>query len=146
MSSECRRLHPRLVELADCNLAGAERSAVEAHVADCADCRRELESLRADSALLRSQPEPPVPAGLEPGVMRAVRSSARPVRRPALQLVLVRAGAVALFALGLLLGVGLGLGITGGLRPEYPAGRHGVDSARRVLAAEFPDYSEEIPW
>ncbi|MFO7649730.1 MAG: zf-HC2 domain-containing protein [bacterium] len=146
MSSECRRLHPRLVELADGNLAGAEQSAVEAHVAACPDCRRELESLRADTALLRSLPEPPVPDGLEPGVMWAVRSSARPVRRPALQLVFVRAGAVALFALGLLLGVGVGLGITGGLRSDYPAGRPGGASTRGALAAEFPGFDEEIPW
>jgi anti-sigma factor RsiW len=135
-----------LVDLADGTLPDAERAAAEAHLAACPDCGRELECLRADSALLRSLPEPPVPAGLEVGVMRAVRSSARPVRRPAMQLVLARAGAVALFALGLLLGVGVGLGITGGLRPEYPAGRPGVESPRRVLAAEYPEFSEEMPW
>ncbi len=146
MNSECRRLHPRLVELADGTLPDAERSAVEAHVAACPDCRRELECLRADSALLRSLPEPPVPDGLEAGVMRAVRLAARPVRRQALQLVLVRAGAVALFATGLALGVGVGLGITGGLRPDYQAGRPGGTPARGALAAEFPGFDEEIPW
>lgn len=146
MNSGCRRLHPRLVELADGNLPESTRAAVEAHAAACPDCHRELELLLADSALLRSLPEPSVPDGLEPGVMRAVRLGARPVRRQTLQLVLVRAGAVALFAFGVLLGIGMGLGITGGLRPEYPAGRPGAESPHRVLAADFPGFDEEIPW
>jgi len=145
MSKDCGRLRTRLVELADGTLPESERAAFEAHVAACPDCGRELALLRAETALLRSLPEPSVPDGLEPGVMQCVRRSARPMRRPAMQFVLVRAGAVALFVLGLLLGVGVGLGITGGLRPEYPAGRPGAESTRRVLAAEFPEFSEEIP-
>jgi hypothetical protein len=65
---------------------------------------------------------------------------------PAMQLVLVRAGAVALFALGLLLGVGVGLGITGGLRSDYPAGQPSGASTRGALAAEFPEFDEDVPW
>jgi anti-sigma factor RsiW len=146
MSRECRRLKSRLVQLADGTLSGGERAAVEAHVAACTSCASELELMRADTDLLRSLPGPFAPDGLEPGVMRSVRAVARSARRPTMQLVLVRAGAVALFAFGVLLGVGMGLGITGGLRPEYPAGRPNSEPTRRVIAAEFPEFDEEIPW
>jgi hypothetical protein len=78
--------------------------------------------------------------------MRRVRAVARPQRPRLARLVLVRAGAVALFAFGVLLGVGVGLGITGGLRPEYPAGRPSAEPPRHVVAAKFPEFDEEIPW
>ena len=43
------------------SLAGAERQAVEQHLASCAACRRELEQLRGDAALLALSATGPAP-------------------------------------------------------------------------------------
>ena len=59
---------------------GADRARVLDHVADCADCRRELErqSAIADGLLLLA-PEQEPPAGFELGVLRTIQP--RPVKR-----------------------------------------------------------------
>lgn len=146
MNRECRRARARLVELADGNLAESVSAELRRHLDTCPDCLRELEALREETGLLRAQAEPEPPDGLAAGIMRRVRAAGRAEPRPLARLVLLRAGAVALFAVGLLLGIGLGLGITGGLPPHYPAGRPGTDSPSRAFAAEFTDLNEEIPW
>ncbi len=146
MNRECRRVRARLVELADGNPAESVSAELRRHLDTCPDCARELETLREETGLLRGLAEPEPPDGLEAGIMRRVRAAGRAEPRPLARLVLVRAGAVALFALGLLLGVGVGLGLTGDLPPHYPAGRPGAGSPSRAFAAEFTDFSEEIPW
>lgn len=50
--------HALLSALLDDELAPVERSAVEGHLAGCADCRARLESLRATAALIRALPDP----------------------------------------------------------------------------------------
>jgi hypothetical protein len=77
------------------------------HVADCADCRRELErrSAIADELLVLA-PEQEPPAGFELSVLRAIQppSSKRRVRRGGLALVAAATAAAAITAGGMLLG------------------------------------------
>jgi len=56
-SLECRRYQPLLASVADGAPTEAERAAVEAHLAGCEDCRRQLAALRA--ALAAAEEEPP---------------------------------------------------------------------------------------
>jgi anti-sigma factor RsiW len=44
-------------------LTGAERGRIEAHLQDCAECRAELEDLRAVSGLVKGLPQKPLPTG-----------------------------------------------------------------------------------
>jgi Putative zinc-finger len=79
MNHECHRVEPMLDDLADGQLTAAERRRVEAHLATCAGCRRQLASLEAlleqVDALPRSLPPG---ADLWPAV--AARLTARPRR------------------------------------------------------------------
>jgi anti-sigma-K factor RskA len=68
-------------------LQGEDRAALEKHLEGCADCRRELDSLRGDMSLLAlsvSGPHPPTRARqrLMNAVAREPRFSAVPARRP----------------------------------------------------------------
>ncbi|MBI5242827.1 MAG: zf-HC2 domain-containing protein [Elusimicrobia bacterium] len=54
----------RLSEYLDGALADADRKAVDEHLAACADCRAELESLRSVSRLVAGLPKQPLPAGV----------------------------------------------------------------------------------
>jgi anti-sigma factor RsiW len=104
-------------------LADHERDAFEAHLADCASCRDELERLRpAAQALPRSVDPLQAPAGLKASLMEAVREEGgeapavnRPRRR--LRLSLPRLSP-ALAALLLALGVGAGFGLAGVLEGD----------------------------
>jgi anti-sigma-K factor RskA len=63
-------------------LSGDERSALEKHLQECASCRRELESLRGDAALLAlSASGPKPPAHARQRFMTAI--TAEPRRKPA---------------------------------------------------------------
>ena len=66
--------HPRdlLSAYLDGEVTGAERAAVEAHLAGCPACREHLLSLRALASAVRDQPVPPVPEGLEERIGRRV--------------------------------------------------------------------------
>jgi anti-sigma factor RsiW len=54
----------RLSEYLERDLPPEQRVGVDAHLAECGECRRELEELRAMVALLRGLPEPELPAGI----------------------------------------------------------------------------------
>lgn len=60
----CARVDGRLSALLDDALGAREQAAVTAHVAGCASCRTELESLRVTRALLRGAPVRTLPPGL----------------------------------------------------------------------------------
>src|SRR5262249_49133855 len=66
--------------LVDDALVPAERAAVETHLATCADCRRELERLRATVALLQGMERPRAPVGFVDRVVAAVRPEPWPRR------------------------------------------------------------------
>jgi anti-sigma-K factor RskA len=68
-------------------LEGSERTALEAHLETCAACRRELDALRADSALLALTASPAVPSAkarqrLLDAVAKEPRRAPSPQARP----------------------------------------------------------------
>jgi anti-sigma factor RsiW len=52
----CHDAREQLTALLDDALAAPERAVVDAHLASCAECRRELEQLRATVALIACRP------------------------------------------------------------------------------------------
>lgn len=104
--ARCDETRELLSELALGIADGAERARVLDHVAECADCRRELErqSALADG-LLTLAPEEEPPPGFELGVLRSIRPSVprrAPIRRR-LAFVAAVAAAIAVTAGGMLL-------------------------------------------
>jgi hypothetical protein len=69
----CHESRERLSELLDEVLPARERAEVEAHLAGCAECRRELERLRATVSLLQRVEPMRAPAGFVGRVMAAAR-------------------------------------------------------------------------
>jgi hypothetical protein len=65
----CHDARDRLSARLDDALDAAERHTLDAHLAGCADCRRELEQLRATTALLGRLPSVRAPAGFVDRVM-----------------------------------------------------------------------------
>jgi anti-sigma factor RsiW len=63
-------LGDRASALVDGELSHAERDRALAHLADCADCRAEVESERQLKATIRAQVPPAVPAGLVASLRR----------------------------------------------------------------------------
>lgn len=101
----------QLSALIDDALGAEERRAVEAHLATCAECRRELERLRSTVALLREVEPARAPVGFVDRVLEAARPVSRlrrlfralllpwPVKLPveAAAIVLVAVGVVYVF-------------------------------------------------
>ena len=69
----CHDAREQLSALIDDALGAEERRAVEAHLATCADCRRELERLRDTVALLRAVEPARAPTGFVDRVLEAAR-------------------------------------------------------------------------
>src|SRR3989442_11956456 len=69
----CHESGERLSEPLDEALPARERALVDAHRADCPECRRELERLRATVSLLQRVEPVRAPAGFVDRVMLAVR-------------------------------------------------------------------------
>jgi len=69
----CHDAREQLSALIDDALGAEERSAVEAHLATCAECRRELQRLRGTVALLRAIEPVRAPAGFVDRVLGAAR-------------------------------------------------------------------------
>lgn len=109
MSGEerCEETRELVTELALGIADGAERSRALEHLADCADCRRDLERQSAIAdGLLELAPEQEPPLGFELGVLRAIQPPA--ARRGSIQrrlaVVAAVAAAVAITAGAMLLG------------------------------------------
>jgi hypothetical protein len=103
----CHDAREQLSTLIDDALGAEERSAVEAHLATCAECRRELERLRGTVALLRAVEPVRAPAGFVDRVLGAARPVPWP-RRLVRALLLpwpvklpVEAAAIVLVAVGI---------------------------------------------
>jgi anti-sigma factor RsiW len=76
-------MHPRarLSEYLERDLDPDERSQIDAHLSDCAGCRRELSELRQTVSLLRQLPEPAHPPALADAVLaRLAREANGPAR------------------------------------------------------------------
>ena len=69
----CHDAREWLSDLLDDALATEARAQVDAHLAGCADCRRELDRLRATVSLLRAVERPRAPAGFVERVLEAAR-------------------------------------------------------------------------
>jgi hypothetical protein len=69
----CHESRERLSQLLDEVLPARDRALVEAHLADCPECRRELERLRATVSLLQRVEPVRAPVGFVDRVMAAVR-------------------------------------------------------------------------
>jgi len=113
MMNQCEHISgEKLSELLDGMLPEAERLAVEAHLADCADCRRERDALLHVIASLGALPVEHVSDGFRQGVMDRIAA----VRAPAagriipLRCYMVRALPI---AATLLIAVSIGLSIFG---------------------------------
>jgi hypothetical protein len=76
----CHDAREQLSALIDDALGAEERGAVEAHLATCAECRRELERLRDTVALLRAVEPARAPAGFLDRVLEAARPKPWPRR------------------------------------------------------------------
>ncbi len=74
--------HYRLLadEYIEGELTDAEMREFEAHIAECEECRREVESIRALNAILRSNREK-VPDGLHSRIMGAVKAEPKPKKK-----------------------------------------------------------------
>jgi putative zinc finger protein len=76
----CDDAREQLSALIDDALGAEKRGAVEAHLATCADCRRELERLRGTVALLHAVVPARAPAGFVDRVLEAARPEPWPRR------------------------------------------------------------------
>src|SRR5262245_51869523 len=76
----CHDAREQLSALIDDALGAEERSAVEAHLATCAECRRELDQLRRTVGLLRAVEPERAPAGFVDRVLEAARPEPWPRR------------------------------------------------------------------
>jgi hypothetical protein len=102
-TSRCDEVRELLPELAAGVAAGDARAAALAHLAGCADCRRELEE-HSDvlDALLLLAPEHEPSPGFESSVLAALAPAQRPRHRPGAVLL---AAAASVLALALAVGV-----------------------------------------
>lgn len=102
----CDEARALFTDLADGRLGAAERAAVGAHLATCAECRREWEGFERTLELLHGLPRYRAPAGFPERVLSAARPAPWP-RRLARRLFVplhvklpVEAAAIALIAVG----------------------------------------------
>jgi len=73
----CSDARELLSGLIDDALGAGERDALDAHLASCAECRRELERLRDTVALLTAVEPARAPAGFVDRVLEAARPASR---------------------------------------------------------------------
>jgi anti-sigma factor RsiW len=71
----------RLSDYADGELSGAEKRAVDEHLAGCADCRQVLSELRAVSSRARSLTDAPPAGDLWPGILGEIDGGSRRAAR-----------------------------------------------------------------
>src|SRR5262249_13410557 len=73
LAMTCYDARDQFSALADDALASGERAALDAHLATCADCRRELQRFRDTVALLHAVAPARAPAGFVDRVLEAAR-------------------------------------------------------------------------
>lgn len=81
----------------DGELPAPERALVEAHLADCPDCRAVLGQLRSVSGLVKKHVMEPVPAALKREVLGGTTKAARPWLKPVLALSAAAAAVLVVF-------------------------------------------------
>jgi hypothetical protein len=132
MNPRCEETRELAVELALGIVEGEERGRALEHLADCPDCRAEVEKFSdvADELLLLSpRREPPV--GFESRVLDELLPAPKPKRRRRLRLVLAPAAA-ALAAAGITLGI---------VWNDVQTATHYRDTLTKANGKEFEAYS-----
>jgi len=127
----CRKAKPLLAMLASGELDGEERSRLEEHIESCADCRRELESLRQVMELIAVPSEAPARSQAPQLVVSALSGFSAPRAFP-YRAVAWAAAAVVLAAL--LLGLGVQAKVENGTL--LLAIGHGFSLSTDAIAAE----------
>ena len=102
---ECGEVREEFSALIDGELAPEQRAGVEAHLAHCSDCLRELDRIKRIDVLYRALTPQVAPSGFEEGVRKAALASARRHARPRMRpwrrlLPVLAAAAVLLVVLG----------------------------------------------
>ncbi|MEE3326471.1 MAG: anti-sigma factor [Myxococcota bacterium] len=68
-------LHDNMADYLEGHLPLEQRALFDAHLDDCGDCLAEIRDVQRTITLLRSLPEPEVPAGFSDSVMRLIREN-----------------------------------------------------------------------
>ena len=79
MSRECRTIKGLLSPYLDGELTGDQTRRCAEHLAECADCRRELERLEFARSVLQAMPRPEAPPHLAALIKSSLADSQRPV-------------------------------------------------------------------
>jgi hypothetical protein len=79
----CEQAQDQLSDYLDQALSAPERQALDAHMAECADCRRELEELRLVTELLHAVPAEPMPEMLPNRIFAALAALPDEAPQPA---------------------------------------------------------------
>ncbi|MHC4787626.1 MAG: anti-sigma factor family protein [Planctomycetota bacterium] len=114
MRTECGPHRERLSEFLDDELGEQAQAALRAHLAECAECRAELEALRRTVRAVGELPACRAPAGFAQGVVRRIRAEGAvpgPAEQPPVRIVpmlfarVLPVAAMLLVVVGLLLAV-----------------------------------------
>jgi anti-sigma-K factor RskA len=131
----CDEVRALAAELALGVLPGRERAAALAHIAGCAGCRDEVDSMAGVAdALLLMAPEAEPPAGFESRVLARVAAARPPVAARRRSWALMAVAAV----------VALVLGLAAGLVAGSDAGRRGGQSASAVMASNVAGWEGTV--
>ena len=147
----CKYFRLMADEYIEGELTEAEMREFEAHIAECEECRREVESIRALNAILRSNREA-VPEGLHSRIMDAVKAEPKPKRKA---LILRRSAlSAACFFICLSLTIMIAMlpmwnpSNAGGMElpedPEYASGENQAASTEAVLKPEGTDAPADV--
>ena len=135
MKAECGQHRERFGEYLDGEMPEADRNALEAHVAKCAECRRELNLLHQTIRTVAELPERSAPVGFPERVARSIAADRAPVGRPRMIVLCARALPVAAM---LTLVLGLLVYVPGRKPTSGPAEARHLAMARRVAEPEAP--------
>jgi anti-sigma factor RsiW len=108
---KCNKVTKRLSAWLDGEVSGTEKDRISRHLEKCANCRQELEILKADANVLRAFESPDASPYLLTRVMAEVRAEEpvrMPARRPWWQRAMPIAAGVLLVAGGLVAGTVMG--------------------------------------
>jgi anti-sigma factor RsiW len=131
---ECTHADDLLFDYVAGRSSDSERAELEAHLRECAACRRLLEEERATAELLRTRlPRHPASDALKQRLAQSAAAGDAAPRRVSLPLVL---SAAAIVAAGLFAGVFFGLGAGRATNAPNPLVSEAVNDHLRVLYAE----------
>jgi anti-sigma factor RsiW len=139
--SSCPEYAGNLAELALGILTGRDRAAALAHVESCANCAEELEQLaRAADAVVQVAPEVEPPVGFEVSLFSRMGVDEVALRRRPGPTRWMLAGAAAVVALA----IGLGIGWSAGSHPPGPTTTKGPSVRTPVEAANLMENGRSV--